>query len=265
MMDSLVHSQPRRAIILSAGQGKRLLPHTADQPKCLIEIQGRAVIEHQIDSLIAAGFEHISIVVGYAAADVEQRLRERYQDAPVEIEPVFNPFFELADNLASCWMARTAMMKGDFLILNGDTLFELPVLERLLASSSRPITLAIDRKNAYDADDMKVILEGERLVRVGKKLDPQVVNGESIGMMIFRGEGSALFYNALERIMRTPEALSRWYLSVIDELAATGQVFTQSIEGLGWAELDFPHDLEQARRLMARWQSCDATTEAARD
>jgi len=265
MMDSLLHSQPRRAIILSAGQGKRLLPHTADRPKCLIEFQGRAVIEHQIDNLIAAGFEHISVVVGYAAADVEQRLSERYGDAPVEIEPVFNPFFELADNLASCWMAREAM-REDFLVLNGDTLFELPVLERLLASPSRPITLAIDRKNAYDADDMKVILEGERLVRVGKKLDLQVVNGESIGMMTFRGEGSALFYNALERIMRTPEALSRWYLSVIDELAATGQVFTQSIEGLGWAELDFPHDLEQARHLVARWQTCDAATaETARD
>ncbi|MGQ7242120.1 phosphocholine cytidylyltransferase family protein [Salinicola sp. V024] len=260
-MNSLVHSQPRRAIILSAGQGKRLLPHTADRPKCLIEFQGRAVIEHQIDHLIAAGFEHISVVIGYSAAQVEQRLSQRYKDAPAVIEPVFNPFFELADNLASCWMARTAMMNGDFLILNGDTLFELPVLERLMASPSGPITLAIDRKNAYDADDMKVILEGERLVRVGKKLDLQVVNGESIGMMVFRGEGSALFHNALERIMRTPEALTRWYLSVIDELAATGQVFTQSIEGLAWAELDFPHDLEQARRLA----TLDAAVETAHD
>jgi len=262
MTDSHVHAQPRRALILSAGQGKRLLPLTADRPKCLIEFNQRAVIEHQIDNLIAAGFEHVSVVVGYAAAQVEQRLHERYQHAPIKIEFVFNPFFELADNLASCWMARTAMTAGDFLIINGDTLFELAVLERLLASPARPITLAIDRKTDYDADDMKVVLEGNRLVRVGKQLDLQVVNGESIGMMAFRGEGGALFYSALERIMRTPEALTRWYLSVIDELAATGEVFAQSIEGLRWAELDFPHDLDQARRLI---EQTTAATQATSD
>lgn len=264
MTDSQLLAQPRRAIILSAGQGKRLLPHTVDRPKCLIEFNGRAVIEHQIDNLIAAGFERVSVVVGYGAAQVEQRLYERYRDAPVEIEPVFNPFFELADNLASCWMARKAMTAGDFLIINGDTLFELSVLERLLASPARPITLAIDRKSAYDADDMKVVLEGDRLVRVDKKLDLQVVNGESIGMMAFRGEGRALFHNALERIMRTPEALTRWYLSVIDEIAATGRVFAQSIEGLRWAELDFPHDLDHARLLIEQTTAALQATSTAR-
>lgn len=262
-MDSQVHRRPRRAIILSAGQGKRLLPHSADRPKCLIELEGRAVIEHQIDCLIGAGFEQVSVVVGYGATQVEQRLRRRYQDAPVRIEPLFNPFFELADNLASCWMARAAMQE-DFLLLNGDTLFEPAVLERLLAAPPRPITLAIDRKRAYDADDMKVILQGDRLMRVGKKLDLQVVNGESIGMMVFRGAGGALFRDALERLMRAPEALSRWYLSVIDELAATGQVFAQSIEGLAWAELDFPHDLDQARRLVRQWSDHTAAIPAVR-
>jgi len=247
---SMNHQVPR-AVILSAGQGRRLLPFTADRPKCLLELAGRTVIERQIDNLRAAGIRQITVVVGYAAHQVEQVLRQRYGD---EVDILFNPFFEVADNLASCWMAR-ATMHDSFILLNGDTLFDLPVLQRLLASPARPITLAIDRKAEYDADDMKVYLEGDRLVRVGKTLAMDNVAGESIGMMYFRPEGGGLFREALERVMRTPQALQQWYLSVIDELARTGQVFTRSIEGLGWGELDFPQDLDAARELVGIWDS----------
>ena len=43
------------AILLNAGQGSRLLPLTADRPKCLIEIGGSAIVDHQLDALVAAG------------------------------------------------------------------------------------------------------------------------------------------------------------------------------------------------------------------
>lgn len=246
-----VNQAPTRALILSAGQGRRLLPFTADRPKCLLDLDGRTVIERQIDGLLAAGIHQVTVVTGYGAAQVEQVLERSYGAG--RIATLFNPFYEVADNLASCWMARQ-VIEGTFVLLNGDTLFDLPVLQRLLAAPPRPITLAIDRKAGYDADDMKVCLDGDRLTRVGKTLPLAGVDGESIGMMCFRPPGSAQFRAALERAMRTPEALQRWYLSIIDELAVgTGQVFVQSIEGLGWGELDFPQDLEAARELVRTW------------
>jgi choline kinase len=157
-------------------------------------------------------------------------------------------------------MARQAM-QDEFLLLNGDTLFDLPVLKRLLSAPARPITLAIDRKSSYDSDDMKVCLEGDRLTRVGKTLALPTVSGESIGMMYFQPEGAALFRQALEENMRKPEALQRWYLSIIDAIAqGTGQVYVQSIEGLGWGELDFPQDLEAAKHKVRFWE---VATEAA--
>ncbi len=253
MSSSSVNLQPTRALILSAGQGRRLLPFTADRPKCLIELDGRTVLERQIDNLRAAGINHITVVTGYGAALVEQVLERRYGAGT--IHTLFNPFFEVADNLASCWMARQAMV-DTFIILNGDTLFDLPVLQRLLEAPPRPITLAIDCKAIYDADDMKVCVEGDRLTKVGKTLPLDSVDGESIGMMCFRPEGGELFRAALERAMRTPEALKRWYLSMINEIAgSSGQVFVQSIEGLGWGELDFPADLDVARVLVREWDS----------
>lgn len=241
------------AIILSAGQGRRLLPYTTNTPKCLLEVGGQRVIEWQIDALIAAGITRITAVIGYGAEQVERVLNDRYGAG--FISTIYNPFFEVADNLASCWMARQ-IMHDDFILLNGDTLFDQPVLERLLEAPARAITLAVDRKLAYDSDDMKIRLDGDRISAISKLIPLDCVDGESIGMVHFQTGGGPLFRSALEESMRRPEALQMWYLSIIDYLAGTtGQVFAQSIEGLGWSELDFPADLRAAQALVRPWAS----------
>ena len=239
-----------KTIILSAGQGRRLLPLTERVPKCMLTVQGRPLIGWQIDTLARCGIEDITVVVGFGADQLESRLAEFA--GPQRIRTLYNPFFAFTDNLVSCWVARVEMQE-DFLLLNGDTLFEMAVLERLLAAPQRPVTLAVDCKDHYDDDDMKVIRDGERLVHVGKKLPLDRVDAESIGMMTFRGEGPRLFRETLERALRNPQALKQWYLSLIDELANRGVVWTQSIQGLGWTEVDCPADLERASRQVAGW------------
>jgi len=236
-----------KAIILSAGQGKRLLPLTLERPKCAVTIHGQSMVEWQIDELIKCGIENICVVLGYGADTVEKLLDERYGRGSVHT--FFNPFFSVSDNLASCWVVRTEMVE-DFILLNGDTLFRAPVLEKLLDAAPHPITVTTDRKGSYDSDDMKVILDGERLVRIGKDLPLDQVHAESIGMLLFRGEGVELFRRSVEEILRNPAALKRWYLSVIDELAQQTPVLTCCIEGLAWGEVDCAADLKHAEDVV---------------
>ena len=236
-----------KAVILSAGQGKRLLPLTKDQPKCTIPIHGRSILEWQISELLKLGISPIHVVVGFGATTVEQVLADHFNDHP--IYTLYNPFYALADNLISCWTARNEM-REDFILLNGDTVFEPAVLERLLQAPSAPITLVTDEKPKYDADDMKVIVRDTQLIRIGKTLETQQVNGESIGMIRFQHEGPQLFCSTIERRIRQPESLKQWYLSLIDELAPQGHVSTISIHGLTWAEIDNPEDLHQAETLL---------------
>lgn len=239
-----------KALILSAGQGRRLLPLTADTPKCMLPLNGRTALEWQIDHLMAAGVEEIAVVVGYNAHKVEECLVRRYGAGA--ISTIFNPFYEVADNLASCWMARECL-RGELLLINGDTLFEQSLLTHLSQAADHPITVTIDRKQGYDADDMKVSLDDDRLLRIGKDLPLDIVHGESIGMLLFREQGSELFRETVEDALRKPESLSRWYLSIIDQLAATGKVFVHSIEGMEWGEVDFPLDYEKAKRMTGAW------------
>lgn len=233
-----------RAILLSAGQGKRLLPLTADRPKCLIKVGARTLLEWQVDALLDAGVREVVIVSGYRSDLVEKLVQKRYARRPVHIE--FNPFFDISDNLASCWIARGAM-DGDFLLLNGDIIFDAAVLQRVLESASAPITLTVNFKDEYDDDDMKVKLTRGVVRRVSKTLTPRQTDCESIGMLYFRGHGPALFREAVADAIRHPPSLKLWYLSIIDALAADGVVKPCPVTGLGWAELDFPGDLDVAR------------------
>lgn len=240
-----------KAIILCAGQGRRLLPHTESTPKCLIPLQNKPFIEWQIDALSSVGVDEIIAVVGYSAQRVTSLLNKRYGD---RVSTVYNPFYEIADNLASCWIAREHF-HDDFILMNGDTLFEPAIASELINTQHYPIVLASDQKDTYDDDDMKIITSNSQLHQVGKKLPAENVNGESIGMMRFNPEGAALFKAKLEAAMFDPTALKKWYLSLINELAQENQVGICPIKSKEWTELDFVQDLEHAQKLAIKWSN----------
>lgn len=243
------------AILLSAGQGSRMLPLTAERPKCLIDFSGRSLLAWQIEMLARGGVRRIDVVTGFMTDMVDAELAAIH-DPRVTITTRFNPFYKVADNLGSCWIARDAM-DGDFLILNGDTLVSEEIMAKVQAGSDWPIAVTVDIKPAYDSDDMKVNRTPDgRLNRIGKTLTAVESNAESIGFLAFRGEGAALFREAVRAAMRTPEGVQHWYLKVIDSLAPTGKVGTVAIDGLDWAEVDFLNDIEIALILTDRW-TCD--------
>ena len=239
-----------KAIILSAGQGTRLGRLTADRPKCLLPVRGEeTLLELQLHALAACGVRDVRVVTGFGAELVDVCLRARRVPTQT-VRTLYNPFYDCSDNLISCFQAR-GEMKQPFLLLNGDTVFETRVLERLLASPPASLTLAVNQKATYDDDDMKVSLDGTRLLAVGKKLPPDDVQAESIGLMLFREKGPARFRRALELAVRAPSARNAWYLSVVDALARTDRVETVPITGLRWWEVDCPEDLAAVRRGLA--------------
>lgn len=236
-----------KALILSAGRGHRLLPLTVNSPKCILPVLGRSIIEWQIDTLLTLGIDHIIVVVGYGADQIERILTKRY--GPNFVKLIYNPAFAEADNLVSCWAAREEMNE-EFILLNGDTLFEAAVVQQLLDEPVQPLTVTIDHKKNYDADDMKVTLDGKRLVNIGKDIEQNKIDGESIGIILFREKGCALFRAAIEKALLDPSARKKWYLSVICEMSQSMSVWTCSIEGLSWCEIDYPADLKNAEHIL---------------
>jgi choline kinase len=245
----------RQAIILSAGQGSRLGALTHDRPKCLIDFAGRTLLDRQLDTLVASGIQQAVVVTGFRDDQIEAALERRRQagDGP-SVRTLFNPFYKVADNTGSLYMAREAL-EGDTLVWNGDTMVSPALMARVVANDRPGICVTIDRKaGSYDADDMKVVEEGGRLRAIGKRLtDAEGVNAESIGLLAFRAGGAERFRAAIEEAMRSPEGTQIWYLRVIHHLAQSSDVWTLDISGEEWGEVDFPEDVSRAEAMVRGW------------
>ncbi|MFL6766216.1 MAG: NTP transferase domain-containing protein [Sphingomicrobium sp.] len=243
-----------KAIILSAGQGSRLGHLVDDRPKCLIDFGGRTLLDRQLDTLEANGVHEAVVVTGFHDELVTAGIAKR-SGGPA-VRTIFNPFYKVADNTGSLFMAREEL-SGDCLVWNGDTLVSDALMGRVLANERSGICVTIDRKESYDEDDMKVVEEGGRLKAIGKRLPAEGVNAESIGLLAFRAGGAERFREAIEREMRTPEGTTVWYLRVIHYIAQSSEVWTLDIKGEEWGEVDFPPDVDAARELTARWDAAE--------
>jgi choline kinase len=246
-----------KAIILSAGQGSRLGHLVDNGPKCLIEFNGRTLLDRQLDTLEANGVHEAVVVTGFHDELVEQAIARR-SGGPA-IRTLYNPFYKVADNTGSLYMAREGL-SGDCLVWNGDTLVSNSLMTQVIANPQPGICVTIDRKDSYDDDDMKVVEDGGRLKAIGKRLPLDSVNAESIGLLAFRSGGAERFREAIERAIRTSEGTTIWYLRVIHQIAQSADVWTLDIKGEEWGEVDFPPDVDNARELTARW---DAARKAA--
>jgi len=239
-----------KAIILGAGQGRRLMPLTSNLPKCCLPLHGRSILEWQLSQISQCDIDEVVVVTGFASETVDavvDRMRG------IRVRTLHNPMYAHTDNLGTCWEARFEMQEP-FVLMNGDTLFEAAVLQRLLGMD-KPynITLATDTKPHFDLDDMKIITDGDRLLKVSKQLDISLVSGESIGLMVFDQTGANAFTEKLEEMMDKANALKLWYLSAIDQLASEGIVGVCPIHGMSWCEVDDAADFAEAADVVIQW------------
>jgi choline kinase len=240
-----------KAIILSAGQGSRLGHMTDDRPKCLIEFNGRTLLDRQLDTLEANGVDEAVVVTGFHDELVNEAVARR--STGPKVRTIFNPFYKVADNTGSLFMAREELA-GEVLVWNGDTLVSDGLMRKVVRNARAGICVTVDRKDGYDEDDMKVIRDEAdgRLRAIGKRI-AEGVNAESIGLLAFRAGGAERFREAIEKAMRTGEGTTIWYLRVIHHLAQNGDVWTLDISGEEWGEVDFPEDVGSAEALVKGW------------
>ncbi len=93
-----------KAIILAAGMGTRLRPITLSLPKCLVPVNSKPILEHQLEALLTAGVRDVILVVGYLSELVSDRYGTGY--GGMNIHYVQNHFYDCTNNIYSLWLAR---------------------------------------------------------------------------------------------------------------------------------------------------------------
>jgi len=242
-----------KIIILAAGKGERLLPLTKNTPKPLLDMgNGTTLLEEQISRIRESGvISEIVLVVGYLAEQVEAKIRYHIQDG-MKISTLFNPLYEISNNLVSLWVAKHEMY-GDFMITNGDNLFDADVFSGLAGNGDDGIYLSVSRKERYDSDDMKVSFENGSISRVSKEIDTELIEAESPGLSLVRGERmGAIFRNHLDLALHNRNNIQTYWLETFNCLHEQGITvkpwFFDAAEK--WREVDFHMDVRNVRELL---------------
>src|SRR3954464_5828341 len=131
-----------KAIILSAGQGSRLGHMVDDRPKCLIDFNGRTLLDRQLDALETNGVHEAVVVTGFHDELVGEAIARR-SGGPA-VRTIFSPFYKVADNTGGHYMAD-GELSGDCLVWNGDTLVSNALMARVVGNARSGICVATGR------------------------------------------------------------------------------------------------------------------------
>ncbi len=227
------------AIVVGAGRGRRLMPLTEDVPKCYAEVGGRRIIDWVVEALGGAGLGKIVFVGGYQI----DRIRADY--------PCFS-FRHNADwpnnNIAaSLFHAEDAMADG-FVCSYADILYRSSIVARLLESRA-DVAVAVDtgwrtryagRSQHPEDDAEKVLVEGERVVRIARSIPSAEAHGEFIGVARFTPAGAAALR---EHYHRHEAALKKAYLIELLQKMIEAGVRVEKVDTAGdYFEVDTTED-----------------------
>lgn len=249
-----------KAIIVAAGMGRRLSPYTDDRPKTLVEINGRSILERQVDAYRAAGVGEINIVRGY--------MKEKIAHAVPDARFFDNDEFRSNNILSSLFYAEAAM-DGGFLFSYSDIVFR-PEVVRTVMETEGDYALVIDRRwhEAYVGRMNHPVEEGEvarvehgRVTLVGKKtMPPEEATGEFIGLARFSARAveqmRARFHERRQQLVgqpygRAPKFEVAYLTDLLNDLIASGEVMRPAFIDGGWREIDTVEDLERAKGVVS--------------
>lgn len=236
-----------KLIILTSGTGKRLMPLTANTPKALIDLgNGMTLLETNLKNIAESKvIDEVVLVIGYCADQIEAKIK-KYQHQGMKIKTVYNPFYEVSNNLMTLWMAKPEMNE-DFMITNGDNILQ-PEVYAQLATKKNGIYLTTSLREDYRADDMKVIIKEGSIDRVSKQIAHEEASAESVGLALLSGEKHREIFRAnLEELARDKAYLNKFWLEVFNRMADKGVHITPfEIDGEKlWVEIDFHGDLNE--------------------
>jgi L-glutamine-phosphate cytidylyltransferase len=229
-----------QAIILAAGCGSRLAKALKGKPKCLAQVEnGMSLIDYQLAILNSFGITDICLVLGYRAHEVYRKVGNRCYC-------MINRRYAETNSLYSLWLARN-WVQDDCLIMNSDILAHPGIYKRLLNTKGN--ALAYDSWSGSEEEQMKVILQNQRLQTISKSIPATDSQGESVGLLKFTYQGIQKLFTEAEAALALAGE-NQWAPAAIDRLAQHQLIKGVDIAGLPWVEIDFPEDLQQARHTI---------------
>jgi len=136
-----------QAIILAAGMGKRLAELTKDNTKCMLNVNGRTLLERMLDVLHKKNIRRVVIVLGYSSENVKEFLNGKYSD--LNIVYVENKDYAVTNNIYSLYLAKDYFIEDDTILLESDLIFEESLIDSLLDTDTNQSMVLVSKYKSW--------------------------------------------------------------------------------------------------------------------
>lgn len=251
-----------KAVILAAGCATRLRPVSDDTPKTLLSVAGVPILRRTITSLLHVGCDQFVIGTGY----LEHRVRDAMASwfPGLEVAYVTNRDFRTTNNAYSLWLAREQVDDTDFILLDGDVVFDIGVLEELVERG--PDCLAVRSVGEIGLEEVKVTADrNDRILAIGKHVAVRSAMGESIGIELFSAASSRRLFAALDERVRAQGLVNEYYEAAFQQIIDEGTALYGIDIGSKYAsEIDTVEDLTDANVRLATRPAFDVRVDSLR-
>ncbi len=244
-----------KVIIIAAGSSTRLAKETSDIPKGLLKINGKSIIEIQLELFQKNQLSDITIITG------AQKFKLK------NVHYIQDYKFQDHDVLGSLMVAKS-IINDDILTSYSDIIFEEKILKSMTEFSG-DVGIAVDldwEKNYVDRDQHpkseadNVLINDNEILEIRKNISECKKNekiGEFLGLMKLSKKGSRVFLEKYSELKMSHKgkfhnalSLEKAYLTdMLQELIDSGIRISPIYISGKWCEVDTPQDLDIARKL----------------
>jgi glucose-1-phosphate thymidylyltransferase len=233
-----------KAVVLAAGEGTRLRPLTETRPKALVEVDGKPILVHCLEQLIALGAEEIIIVVGYRAEQIIDFVGDEFRGVPVTYT-----FQRERKGLAHALMTVEEHVEGDFMLILGDNVFHAN-LDEVVArqiSDHADAAFLVEEVPWEEASRYGVCVtnENDEIIEVVEKPEHPTSNLVMTGFYTF---SPAIFHAC--RLVQPSDRGEYELPDAIDLLIRSGRTI-DAVCLDGWRiDVGYPDDRDEAERRL---------------
>ncbi|MBQ2112561.1 MAG: phosphocholine cytidylyltransferase family protein, partial [Bacteroidales bacterium] len=144
-----------QVVILAAGMGKRLGELTKENTKCMVKVNGEALIDRLLGQLSRLDLTRVIIVVGYEGDKLINHIGDRYSDR-LKIEYVTNPIYDKTNNIYSLALTKDKLQEDDTLLIESDLIFDDRMFSLLLDNPYPNLALVAKYRTWMDGTMVRI-------------------------------------------------------------------------------------------------------------
>jgi choline kinase len=167
---------------------------------------------------------------------------------------VFNDVYDSTNNIYSLWLVKKYLQGADILLMDSDIIFDRRIVTQLLASGKGNF-LVVRSDQRFTEEEMKVIINEENIIKqISKGIDPNIADGESIGIEKFESGFLHILFDKLYQRVVINGRTNDFYEAAFQDVIEDGQkIFALDVGNYKCIEVDTAEDIEHAERLIAKY------------